>query len=183
MKKTAYAPLFMASLVLLGSFVVFGLEYYVLAQGKTQVMELQRKVEEKKVDIAKASRARNALATLGTSEDQVRSFLLQKDRIVSFLESLQATGKSLGTSVEVVSVSDDKQNGHPRINVSLLVSGSFDSVMRTVGTLENGPYDGVLNSLTLDSGGPIVKGVQQWSAATVLSVGLETKASTTPKKP
>ncbi len=183
MKKTAYSPLILASLILLASLGLFGAEYYLLDTAQAQVTDLQKQVADKKAEIEKASRARSALATLGPNEDIINSYLLNKDDIVTFLENVQSTGKGIGATAQVVSVSDEKVAGHPRISVSLLISGPFDAVMRTVGILENSAYDSTLTSVTLDSGGPIVKGVQQWSAATVLSVGLAEQGSTTPKKP
>ncbi len=183
MKKTAYSPIIIASLILLGSLGLFGVEYYVLDTTVGQVTDLQKQIGEKKGEIEKAARARSALTTLGPNEAIINSYLLNKDDIVTFLENVQSTGKGIGATAQVVSVSDEKVAGHPRISVSLLITGSFDSVMRTVGILENSAYDSTLTSVTLDSGGPIVKGVQQWSAATVLSVGLAQQGSTTPKKP
>lgn len=183
MKKTAYSPIIVASLILLGSLGLFGAEYYVLDTTVAQVTDLEKQITDKKTEIEKAARARSALATLGPNEDIINSYLLNKNDIVTFLESVQATGKGIGATAQVVSVSDEKVAGHPRVAVSLLISGSFDSVMRTVGILENSSYDSTLTNVTFDSGGPVVKGVQQWSAATVLSVGLADRASTTPKKP
>jgi hypothetical protein len=183
MKKTAYSPIIVASLIFLGSLGLFGVEYYLLDTAEAQVTDLQKQVADKKVELEKAARARSALTTLGPNEEIINSYLLNKDDIVTFLENVQSTGKAIGATAQVVSVSDEKVAGHPRISVSLLISGSFDSVMRTVGMLENSSYDSTLTSVTLDSGGPVVKGVQQWSAATVLSVGLAQPGSTTSKKP
>lgn len=183
MKKTAYSPLIIASVIVIASIGAFVVEYYVLDNSQTRVTELQKQVLDQKAEIARAERARSALASLDTNENTLQSFFLKKDNIVSFIESLQATGKGTGASVQVVSVSDDKSTGHPRISVSLLISGSFDAVMRTVGILENGSYDTVLSSLTLDSGSPTVKGVREWSAATTLSVGLYQLPVTPPTKP
>lgn len=183
MKKTAYSPLIIASIILVASIGAGVVEYYVLNNSETRVVELQKKVLDQKAEIARAERARSALASLDTNENALEPYFLKKESIVSFIESLQATGKGTGASVQVVSVSDDKSGGHARILVSLLISGPFDAVMRTVGILENGSYDTVLNSLTLDSGTPSIKGVQQWSAATNLSVGLYQPPVTPPIKP
>ena len=151
------------------------------AQG--QIVDLQKQIGDKKYEIQKADQARTAAASLDSNEATVKSFMVKKDSIVSFIESLQSTGKGLGSGVQVVSVTDDKANGHPRISLSLLITGSFDSVMRTVGTLENSPYDATLTNLTLDSGTPTPKGVQQWSAATTLSVGVDPTPSVPTTKP
>lgn len=182
MKNSAYFSVGIAVLLVFVSGALYGAVYYLLSEEKAKGADLQAQIQTKHLEIARAAKAQSALASLNDDESVIGGYSLSKEDIVPFLENLQSTGKPLGAGVQVLSVSDDRSYAHPRIIISLLITGSFDAVMRTIGTLENAPYDSTLNSLTLDSGGD-TKGPKQWSAATVLSVGVHRQATTTPSKP
>jgi hypothetical protein len=95
--------------------------------------------------------------------------------IVPFLSSLESTGKALGSTVSVVSVGSDTSKtkvGH--LNLSLSITGPFDSVIRTLGAFEYSPYDIVLTNLTLNNAS-----ASSWTAAAAFSVGTGV-SSTTP---
>jgi hypothetical protein len=183
MKKTPYSPIIVASIILLASVGAFALEYYVLSNGEVQLTDITKQIKDKKFEIEKADQARNALTSLDANEALVKSYVLRKDNIVPFIDLLQSTGKEVGASVQVLSVTDDKSTGHARVVISLTVNGSFDAVMRTMGILENGPYDTELTNLALDSAATSTRGTQLWSANTALSVGIDQTVPATPTKP
>ena len=114
---------------------------------------------------------------------EIRQYILGKEDVEPFLETLQSGGRSLGTKIEVLSVSDAPIAGHPRIALSITITGTFDAVMRTLGSIEYGPYDGVLTNLTLDTSGSDIKGASTWTAASVFSLGVRPVATSTKAKP
>lgn len=182
MKRSSLFTLGLALFLFVISSALYGLEYYFLEQAKTHGIELEKSIAEKKNEVARAQLAQSSLASLGADEERVRSYSLSRKDIVPFLESLQNTGTTLGADVQVLSVSEDRATTHPKVSISLRINGSFDSVLKTIGTLENAPYDSGIPNLTLSSEGQ-VKGPTRWSAATTLTVGLQRYATSTPSKP
>ena len=181
MRNNSYFPLALAILVLLLSGAVYGGVQYLFGQEQTHITDNERQIENKKSEIARAHQAQAALTTLADDEAVLKGYSLSRQDIVAFLESLQSTGTALGSQVHVLSVSDEIAGMHPRVTLSLLITGSFDAVMRTIGMLENAPYDTVLSNLTLSSNQP-PKGPVEWSAATTISVGVQRLATSTNTK-
>jgi hypothetical protein len=89
---------------------------------------------------------------------------------VAFLGDLEKQGKAQGAAVEVLSVTDQDATKR-RISLSLKITGSFDAVVRTLGTIEYGPYDAVLTNVTLDSVAAKENAPAVWTAAVVISFG------------
>jgi hypothetical protein len=143
--------------------------------GVSQVSASIRATEEKIVLARQESlqniKTKEALLALSSNADMIRGFFVEKESLVSFLEALSKTGTLLGSTLEVVSVSDSKDaNGNPRIVVALKIQGSFDVVLRTVGALEQGPYDSKVENLHLEARQLDVLG-EPWTASVTLSVG------------
>ncbi len=64
--------------------------------------------------------------------------LVQTETVVSFLQHIEDVGRAQNVLIEVSSVSDTADTG--KIEVSLKASGSFEGIMRTLGSLENDTY-------------------------------------------
>jgi hypothetical protein len=171
-------PLVVGSLLLIVAAALYAFGYNALIENTAQADKLATTVATKTTQLERVTQAHAALDTLASDEDLLRQYSIGKDAIVPFLETLQTTGRSLGTKVEVLSVVDEKDGKHPRVALSLAVTGSFDAVMRTLGTIEYSPYDSVLRNLTLDSI-TVASGTPAWSASVVYSVGV---SSSTPIK-
>lgn len=100
---------------------------------------------------AETLRSKTELSTLTADEAFVEERFLPPSGIVEFLEGLEETGRSYEAEVSVVSVSDVLDGD--RIAIALSVEGSFDAVMRTLGTLEYGPRAVTVETVTLDTSG------------------------------
>jgi hypothetical protein len=182
MNLRTFIPLVIATLVLIGAASLYGFMYYTLTMGKANVGKLSSQIAQKSYQLERNAAARSALSTLSEGETAINQYSVGKDDVVPFLGALQATGKSVGTTVQVLSVSSQNIAEHSRIALSLSITGSFDAVMRTLGEIEYGPYDGVITSTSLTSEGVGTSSARNWTAATLLSVG--TLATTTaPAKP
>ncbi len=175
-----FIPLIISSLLFLGSIGIYVGGYMLLEAGNREALTQAKKIVTKTDELKRMENARAALSRLADDESMVQSFSVNKEDIVEFLETIQRTGKTLGTSVDVVSVSNEKAGTHARIDLSLTVKGSFDAVLRTLGAIEYGPYDGVITSLSLGeqnfTEGSSTRTV--WNAMTLYSVSLQ--ASSTP---
>lgn len=111
---------------------------------------------------ARTSAARAELAELASEEQFVRSHFVETADIVPFLERLEDAGDA---TVSVVSVSGEDDGGDA-ITVALSITGSFASVMRTLGAIEHGPYAILTENLTLSSAGE-----GQWTASGTFRIG------------
>jgi hypothetical protein len=171
-----FTPLIVALLVLLTAGGLFSFSYYTLHQNREKADKLATQVGLKSAELDRVVAARATLSTLATDESTLRQYSVAKENIVPFLELLEATGRELGARVTINSVSDATRG---RVSVALNVSGTFDAVMRTMGAIEYGPYDGVITNLVLSQGGT-ASTTRAWTAAATYSVSL---ASTTQTKP
>lgn len=150
---------------------------YVTTQ-TSQITALHTEIKQKTEDSVRIQKAKNRDASLIHEEEATQAYFIYTGDIVSFLESLQATGKRIGTKVEVVSVDASKNTKDSTLRLSLRVTGAFEPVVRTLGVFENAPVDAVLSGLTLDTQGALGSSTPQWVAATTLTVGINTTAPT-----
>lgn len=104
------------------------------------VAQLEQTIQTQTEATSRMSSARNALAELNDSEAQIASYFVQEAEVVNFITDMEGQGKALGTLVRVSSVEKVETESHPTLSVSLIVTGSFDAVMRTVGAIEYAPY-------------------------------------------
>lgn len=152
--------------------------YGKVGEESANAVALAQKIEEAKQQGSQARAAKEELARASANEAAITGYFVDTKDVVPFLETLQSTGTRLNSKVEVVSVSSEPAKPHARLLLSLRITGSFDSVMRTLGTIEYQPYDTTIQSLTLDT--PPGE-ASMWTAAVTLSVGTrDTVASTTP---
>jgi len=113
--------------------------------------------------------AKETITALASDEAKLRSYFIAKSDTVAFLEELEQESEALGTSLEVLSVTEPVvENG--RLTLALRIEGTFSSVMRTLGAIEFGPHDTRVDSLTLDT--PVYEegGEAPWVAAAMISV-------------
>lgn len=183
MMRTQYIHLAVACLI-------FGLSVGLVAAGmglisakRTRAKDLATEVTTKQLETQRVAAAKEALPALAADEQAINQYFVKSDDIVPFLEKLQVAGKTEGAVVQVLSVTGGQAGTQNRISLSLNISGSFEAVMRTIGSIEYGPYDIALTNVTLDSRGAPEKGTTQtWTAAAVFTIGTQPVGTTTPKK-
>jgi hypothetical protein len=83
---------------------------------------------------------RTALAAIVVDETVVQGYIVPEDDAVSFIDDLEVRARAHGSSLTVVSVSSDKESSPPMLMLSLTLKGTFDTVMRTIGDIENAPH-------------------------------------------
>lgn len=139
-------------------------------------LALHQEIVEKEQEAERVARAQETLPELALSEAMMSTYILNTADIVPFLEQLEKQGKAQGTVIEVVSVQANKTTTAQRIQLSLKISGTFDAVMRTFGTLEYGPRDIEVHTVTLDGGTDEAGKIATWTAVTALSIGAVSEA-------
>lgn len=141
---------------------------------------LQTEVSAAQIQIDRVRAAKEALPALASAEVATSAFLLSTEDIVPFLETLEKKGRAQGGVVTVLSVNTEHAGAKPRIALSLTISGSFDAVLRTLGTIEYSSYDIRVVNATIEKVGAADKGSATWTASVVLSIGAESGTVTAP---
>ncbi len=144
-----------------------------LTQERERAEQLTAEIGTKRLEALRVAAAKEALPALATDETAINQYFIKADDIVPFLETLQRTGTRQGAEVEVLAVSADQGGSQHRLSLSLRIVGTFDAVMRTVGSIEYGPYDIALSNVTLDTMGEAGKKGTVWTAATVFTIGTQ----------
>ncbi len=139
-----------------------------------ETAELATKAAQAERAAADIASARSALSKLVADEAFFGSYFVSTSTVVSYLENLETNGDQLGSLVEVVSVTPV---GSARLSISFRATGSFASVMRTLGAIEFGPYDASMMNLTLDTN---AGSEGKWMATGVVSVGMNPAATAAP---
>lgn len=166
--------LFIALGIFAGACIGYGIAYHALGTLSASVTALTKEVAAKKESAAAATLAADELARLSVEEEQINGYFVVQDNIVSFLETLQAKGVVLGSVIKVVSVSANPGT-RPHLDLALSITGSFDAVMRTVGSIEYSPHDITVTSLVLD----VIDSADEdappgWTATMKMTVGTAT---------
>ncbi len=184
MKRSLFLNLFIALGLLAVTLVVYGIFYsFVQAEG-TKASQLESQIAAQNNATVQAAQAKTELATLSTEQGAVGQYFVSTTNVVPFLESLQSLGTFLGSSVQVASVSANPGDPYGTLDLSLSISGTFDSVLRTIGAFEFQPYNVSLTSLSLGSGsaagGTTAPGsaLPNWNATATFIVGAQTGTST-----
>lgn len=174
MRHLTFFQLMCAFALLAGILAAYGFWYTVVGKASAESAELAGQIRELSQESARVASAKEALVSLAADESAVNQYFVRQEDVVPFLEGVENTGKALGATVEVVSVAAETANGRNRIKLSLKISGSFDSVLRTLGALEYGPYDSSITNLAFDTvptdseGAPV-----RWTAAASFVIGAQ----------
>jgi len=148
--------------------------YSTVQAASSQASSLLTQISNETQTKDRVAQARQALADLESQEQAVNNYFVGQSDVVPFIEKLTGIGTSLGTTVAVSSVAANSDSDTPTLTMILTVTGSFDHVMRTVGAIENAPYDLTITSLTLNS-----TGKNSWNASLGIVVGSGSPPATT----
>lgn len=129
---------FTAVAVVLSGYVFW---YSTITAKSIAVAFLQSQITATTGTASRAASARAALASISDDEATIRSYFVPETGVVSFIDELEARGRSLGSTVSVLSVSKADTSSQSSLALSLGIKGSFDAVVRTVGAIEYAPYE------------------------------------------
>lgn len=175
MRRTSLIQLVIALAVLASVFGAYGFWYSLVGKSSVEAAALSEEIRTKSQDSARVAAAKVALESLAEDEAAMRAYLVREKDIVSFLGTLEDTGTSLGSSVEVASVSANSQGERSQIQLSLKITGSFDAVLRTLGAIEYGPYDSAIQSVTFDTVPVDGAASPAWTAVATFTLGTQTE--------
>lgn len=169
------------ALALLGSALVAYAFWYAQVAHVVSSVRVQAPVLlAKEQEVREVARAKDALVALTQEEAAVSAYLVEERDIVTFLSALERSGDALGSVVEVVSVTTEMAGEQERMLLSLKVTGSFDAVLRTLGTIEYGPYESITQNITFDMiRGSESEAVGQWALTALYSIGMRSDSTGT----
>lgn len=169
MKIKHYTHAIIMILVFIGAVSVYGAWYAAIGRESASALSLQSQIQTKTEIAASAQTARSQLTKALSDQASITGYFVSTNNIVPYLSTLQSTGAKYGTKVEVVSVTSQPAQPHTLLQLSLRITGPFDSVERTLGAIEYEPYDTTITNVTLDTPGGA--GTRQWTAAVTMNVG------------
>jgi hypothetical protein len=187
MRSSAKIQFIFAVVLLALAVSAYGSWYAVVSSRSAQSAELATQIQSKGQDAKRLAEAKTALASISGDEATVRGYFVSTADVVSFLENLQALGSRLGTNVTIASVSaDNTQSTRPTLALTLQIAGPFDAVLRTLGSIEYGPYFIEVSDFSLTTVPAIAAGAGAparaagWTATASFIVGALRAASSTP---
>ncbi len=177
--KSPFSHIIIAFILCIVAIAGYGMWYAAISAKSAEVASLQNQIDTKTETVNRIAATRATLASVANDEATVQSYFVPEASVVAFINSLEAYGKTPGAVVSVLSVSTSGTAAQPSLAFTLTVKGTFDAVMRTVGSIEYSPYDLSISALTI-----VQDDKNSWHADLKLSVGsmpATSAATSTPK--
>lgn len=171
MRRVTFIHLILASVLTLSMVGAYLFWYKAVDKARGESAVLAENIRTQSQESAKVDAAKVALESLAEDEASIRGYLVKEEEIVPFLERLEETGAGLGATIDVVSVSTETRAERNRIMLSVKIEGSFDAVLRTLGSIEYGPYDSSVERITFDTVPVSEAPSGLWTAAAIFSLG------------
>lgn len=147
--KSPFFHVIAAIILCIITIVGYGMWYAAIAAKSAAAAALQSTIDTKTETMNRIATTRATLADIANDETVVQNYFVPEAGVVAFINSLEAHGKTLGTAVNVLSVSTAGTKIQPALSLSLVIGGSFNAVMRTVGAIEYAPYDLSISALSV----------------------------------
>lgn len=149
------------------SFGAYVFSLHFLTTEHANIVSLESQIRQKASAVAQVALTRAAAKQIVEDEAEIRNHFVSTEDIVSYIENLQSTGKSLGATIAVVSITPDPSPTARTMRLTLTLTGTFDAVVRAIGALEYAPYDIATTALTLGSSDK-----NSWHANMEVEIGL-----------
>ena len=153
----------------------YGFWYSIISTKSAGVAYLQNQIASQSQTINHVISARTALDKISGDETAVQNYFIPSTGVVAFIDGLESRGRAQGATVNVLSVSTGTIGTQPMFTFSFTITGTFDAVMRTIGTIEYTPYDLLISNLFLNKSDNAT-----WNANLTLLVGSMGVATSTP---
>ena len=138
--KSAFTHLALSLTVCIAVLVGYGFWYAAVAEKSAMVTILQGQIDAKSEAVSRMATTRAALAEIAGDETAVQSYFVPETAVVAFIDGLESRARSLGATLDVLSVATGGASARPTLAFSIVIKGAFDAVMRAVGAIEYAPY-------------------------------------------
>ncbi len=145
--KKSLVTLGVVGLGMFGVLVGYVAWYRVVVAESARVVLLDREIAEHSADASRTDALKTTLAEIENDEALVQGYFVSEANVAAFVDDLEARGRALGAVVNTTSVATADTPEHSAIAVALVVTGPFDAVLRTIGSIEYAPYDLMVSSL------------------------------------
>lgn len=155
-------------MLIVGIFAIvsYGIWYTAVSNKSQAVADLQARIDDAHKNMNRIAKARAVLAQIATDEMKVKSYFVPESGIVGFIDMLETRGQGENVSVSVLSVATGGSPSKPVLLLTISLEGTFDAVMRTIGSIEYAPYAVSISSLSVASAD-----APSWHATLSLVVG------------
>jgi hypothetical protein len=95
------------------------------------------------------------------NRDMLRNFFISSDKVVDLIETVEALESKTGSQINISSINTQGADGTPpmkKVDMSVVVAGSWISVMKVLNLVENLSYVSYIDKVNLTSSGMMVKG-------------------------
>ena len=147
--KSSLFHLLAAVTLCIVALIGYGVWYSTVSAESAAVADLQNNIVAKTEAVKRIAATRASLTDIAGDEALVQSYFVPEANIVSFINALESRGTAQKASVSVLSVSESGTKAQPALSFSITVKGTFDAVMRTVGSIEYAPYALSISSLSV----------------------------------
>ncbi len=135
------------ALIMLGLFIFIN---RVIKNKNIHISKILFTLREKEDQNKNAILLKQKLREVESMQSTIISHLVDKKKPDVFVFFLEELGDRGGTTVDVKNISISKKESN-KMDVSLIIEGSFNNVMKTISLLENTPYRLKINSINIDS--------------------------------
>lgn len=127
--------------------------YFRLLNSQEEVMTLHTKSLESKKNLDDLNKIENNLNKTLSESNKLNVLFVQKDAVVSFIQSVEKIFRDVQVSGEVSSVSEEKftptdGSEQTKILTTLTVQGDWNNLIKLVGLLEQLPYRSTVEGVT-----------------------------------
>lgn len=164
--KSPLARLIFALVACGTTLVGYGVWYVTIAGKSTAVANLENQITRTIETSSRIASVRATLDKITGDEAIVQGYFVPETGVVAFINDLEARGHLVGSTVSVLSVTTGGTPVQPTLVLTLTANGTFDAVMRTIGTIEYAPYALSISELSLRQNSK-----NSWGADLKLSVG------------
>ncbi len=180
MNRSSLIRFGIAALILVATTGIYIYWQNQIGTAQDSVALLRTEINGKEFALRRVQSNRKSLVSLTSTDSAIQEYFVSDTNIVSFFGAFESISRKVKSKITIVSVAPQEGSAaHPMLRVSVKVSGSFNSVMRAIGSIENLPYYVIIKSVTLDRYGKNKSSKKVWAASLILSVGSVTKTVTT----
>lgn len=147
--KSIFTHLIFSLVICTATLVGYGFWYAAVAEKSAAVTALQGQIDAKSEAVSRIATTRAALTEIAGDETAVQSYFVPETSVVAFIDGLERRARSLGATLDVLSVSMGGVPVRPTLVFSIVIKGTFDVVMRAVGTIEYAPYAISISDLSI----------------------------------
>ena len=147
--KSSFMKLIIVLVICAGALTGYGVWYAVVSIKSAAVADLESQITTAIETASRVASVRSALSKIAGEETIVQSYFVPESSVVSFINSLESRGRSQGVTISVLSVSAGGELVQPTLVLTLTIKGTFDAVMRSIGTIEYAPFALSISDLSL----------------------------------